>query len=849
MPPLLRSLLRPVAGVAAALSLAAFAPPSAAQAPAAEPPVAAEASVAAPVLNAPVVGATAAAPAVAPQATAQAVAPEDDWIRPEDVADRADLLVRRFESRNTSDSARATVLQIDAAMTRLDQELAAGFEQAKVALTAPTSLLTIQDARRELAGSASSFPKWKEQLDDEARRVFEVLQEAELAHRRWSRTLARSETTAAGEAIVRRVQNTIALVEQARADLLAWRVRVLALNDRLLDRTNAVMATLEKLEAATVSESASVLIPDRAPIWNRDIAAQLAREVPQIPARMRQFARSTSEYIASDARPFALQIAIGLLLAFMLRHLPERSRVRLGGSATLPDSMRLLERPYAIASLLVLALSPSMHPTAPSRVMQILGVVALLPVARLLSLANRRSNVSLYIGLFAMLLLDRASTALASLPAVTLVLFLFQLAVAATVGLEYRRRLEAAKGSPFIISAINVALVGVVFSIFAEAGGWSSLASLVGRGFLVCATVALYVYAITLSLEALLAYALGSPALRTSRFVDRNQAMVQRWASIGLRVLGALYWFKMVVNALGLGDIMGEFLTSALTSGVSVGALSISLGGVLAFVLTIAVAMVTSRVVHEVLEDEVFPRTNLPRGIPNALLTLSTYVIWSLGFVLALAAAGVELSQLAILLGGLGVGIGLGLQDVVKNFAAGITLLLERRLHVGDAVQIPDQNVFGRIIAIGMRASVVRNWNGTEAILPNDDLVSGTVTNWTLSDEAHRIEVAVGVAYGTDPQTIIALLESVARADERFLKTPPPVAFFTGFGESSLDFVVRAWSDEPYETGSARTSELAVAVHAALRDAGVDIPFPQREVNITSVAPGVAEMLRSKDAR
>jgi potassium efflux system protein len=835
MPPLLRSLLRPVAGVAAALSFAALAISSAAQ----EAPAVAVASP---------VAIPATAPAVASQATAPAVASEDDWIPPDDIVDRADLLVRRFESRNTSDRAIATVHQIEAAMARLDGELTAGFEQAKVALTAPTSLLTIQDARRELTGASGSFPKWKDQLDVEARRVSEVLVEMELAQGRWSRTLARSETAAAGEAVVRRVQSTIALIEQARAELLDWRVRVLALNDRLLDRSNAVTATLEKLEAATVSESVNVLVPDRAPIWNRDIAAQIAREVPQIPARMNQFAHSTTEYIAADARPFALQIAIGLLLAFALRHLPERFRSRLAGSATLPDSMRLLERPYAIASLLVLAISPAMHPTAPHRVTQILGLVALLPVARLLSLANRRSNVSLYLGLLAMLLLDRAATALASLPAVTVVLFIFQLVVAAILGLEYRRRLAAAGDSPLVISAINVALAGVVFSIFAEAGGWSSLAALVGRGFLVCATVALYVYAITLALEAMLAYALGSPTLRTSRFVDRNQAMVQRWASIGLRVLGALYWFKLVVNALGLGDIVAEMLGSALTTGVSVGALSISLGGVLAFVLTIFVAMATSRVVHEILEDEVFPRTNLPRGIPNALLTLSSYTIWSLGFLLALAAAGVQISQLAILLGGLGVGIGLGLQDVVKNFAAGITLLLERRLHVGDAVQIPDQNVFGRIVSIGMRASVVRNWNGTEAILPNDDLVSGTVTNWTLSDEVHRVEVKVGVAYGTDPQTIIHLLESVALADGRFLKSPPPVAFFTGFGESSLDFVVRAWSDEPYETGAARTSELAVAVHAALRDAGVDIPFPQREVNVTNVAPAVAELLRSGHA-
>ncbi len=831
---------------AAAALLGVLAGPSAAQPPEAPPPAApatAQPSVASQP-TAPAAASQAVAPAVAPQATAPAVASEEDWIRPEDIADRADLLTRRLESRVTTDSARATVQQIETAMAKLDEELTAAFDQSRSALSESASLMQIQDARRELEGASAQFPAWKKQLDAEARRVADVLLEAEAARARWSRTLARPETAEAGATMVRRVESSLAQVESLKTELTAWRVRVLALTDRLLDRTNAVEGTLEKLESATIAESTSVLVPDQPPIWRRDIASQLSRELPLVPSRVSQFTRTTIEYFAADARPFVLQLVlwIGLLLA--VRRLPERSERRLATAQVSPESLRLLARPYAVATLLVLATSPAMHPTAPQRVMQIFGVLALIPVARVLMLANQRSNVSLYLAIFVLLLLDRFAIALSGLAGVKLLLFLAQLGIAATAGIEYRRRLRAAGGNPWLISALGVALGGILLAILAEAGGWTSLAILLGRGIIVAATVGLYVYAITLSLEALFAYALASPMLRTSRFFDRNQALVQRWMSTGLRVLGVFYWLRMLVNALGIGDVASELAHKVLSAGVSVGELSISLGGVLAFVLTIAVAMATSRLVHEVLEDEVFPRASLPRGIPNALLQLSSYTIWSLGFLLALAAAGVQMGQLAILLGGLGVGIGLGLQDVVKNFAAGITLLLERRLHVGDAVQIPDKNVFGRILAIGMRASVVRNWNGTEAIMPNDDLVAGTVTNWTLTDQTHRVEVTVGVAYGTDPQTVIDLLLSVVRSDDRFLASPPPVALFTGFGESSLDFVVRAWSDEPYETASARTSELGIAVHAALRDAGIDIPFPQREVNVTNVAPEVAELIR-----
>jgi len=459
-------------------------------------------------------------------------------------------------------------------------------------------------------------------------------------------------------------------------------------------------------------------------------------------------------------------------------------------------------------------------------------------------LASERTNLSLYAGLLCLLLVDRLSMALSSLPALTLTIFMVVLSIALSLAFEYRRRLLAAGGPTWLTQLLAVAMAGLSVALVAEIAGWSSLAALLGRGILVSGTGALYVYAATISLEAVFAYVLASPALRSSRFIDRNQSMVQRWASTGLRLVAAIYWLRLLISSLGLRDVAANALEVVLNAGISVGALSISVGGMLAFVVTLVVAMYFSRFVHEILEDEVFPRTHLPRGIPHALMALTNYAIYSLGFVLALAAAGVQLGQLSILLGGLGVGIGLGLQDVVKNFAAGITILLERRVHVGDAVQIPDKNVFGRVLAIGMRASVVRNWNGTEVIMPNDDLVSGSVTNWTLTDASHRLEVQVGVAYGTDPETVINLLLNVAHSAPRLLATPPPAALFTGFGESSLDFVLRAWSDEGYETAAAQTSDLAVAVHHALRDAGINVPFPQRDLHLATVSDAALAALK-----
>ncbi|MFN2376323.1 MAG: mechanosensitive ion channel domain-containing protein [Candidatus Binatia bacterium] len=782
-------------------------------------------------------------------AAADGAAAADDWIRPEDIVDRADSLGGRLEARRVDPATMAAVEEIRAAIQRLDHDLAASLEQARTVLAGRASLGAIQDARRELEGSARSFSGWKETLEVTARRLGENLGDIAAAQKRWERTRDRRETLEAGAVVLRRVETSLASLARSAAELQAWREKVLAVNDRLLDRSTSVEEALDKLEAAAIRESASVIVPDDVPLWQRDFAGQLAKDLPQVAPRFAAYQRSTHAYLLLDARPLLLQALLAVLLMLALRPLPGRARDRLALSRVSPEAARLLARPYAIALLLALIVSPALHPTAPQRVMQVLGLLALFPVARILALANEPANLSLYLGLCVLLVLDRVTTALSALPAVATLLFLVALGVAFILAFEYRRRLRESGGSAWLVRLLTAAMGGLAFAGLAEVAGWASMAALVGRGILVSATGALYVYAATISLEALIAYALASPALRSSRFIDRNQALVQRWAAVGLRLAGFVYWIRLLLGSLGLRSLAGEAFRSLLDAGISVGALSLSIGGVLAFVLTLVVAMMVSRLAHEILEDEVFPRTNLPRGIPHALLTLSRYAIFSLGFLLALAAAGVQLGQLGILLGGLGVGIGLGLQDVVKNFAAGITILLERRVHVGDAVQIPDKNVFGRVLSIGMRASVVRNWNGAEVVMPNDDLVSGTVTNWTLSDRAHRVEVKVGVAYGTDPSRVIDLLLGVARSNDRLLRTPPPTALFTGFGESSLDFVVRAWSDEDYETASAQTSELAVAVHAALREAGIEIPFPQREVNITNVSPQASEALKGGDRR
>jgi small-conductance mechanosensitive channel len=170
-------------------------------------------------------------------------------------------------------------------------------------------------------------------------------------------------------------------------------------------------------------------------------------------------------------------------------------------------------------------------------------------------------------------------------------------------------------------------------------------------------------------------------------------------------------------------------------------------------------------------------------------------------------------------------------------------------VHIGDVVQIPSHQIFGRVLEIGMRASLVRNWDGAEVVVPNGDLVASAVTNWTLSDQLRRIEIPLGVAYGTDPERVVALLIEVGASHADVIDEPPPQALFQGFGESSLDFLLRVWTDAVYDRTLAIRSEMALAIHRALGEAGITIPFPQRDLHLASVSPEARALLGGSEKR
>jgi small-conductance mechanosensitive channel len=246
------------------------------------------------------------------------------------------------------------------------------------------------------------------------------------------------------------------------------------------------------------------------------------------------------------------------------------------------------------------------------------------------------------------------------------------------------------------------------------------------------------------------------------------------------------------------------------------------------------------------LKNVVLSKLPLHRGVPYSISTITYYVLLLLVAVAALSAAGVELNKFTVLTGALGVGLGFGLQNIVNNFVSGLILLLERPIHVGDTVDVG--GLVGIVRRIGARSSTVVTFHGAEVIVPNSNLLSNQVINWTLSSPWRRVDVPVRVAHGTDPEQVIKLIVGVAETYPGVMLERPPMAFFMGFGESALNFELRFWSAHQ-ETWFQLQSDVTVAVAKALRDRGIQIPFPQRDLHLRTVNASVADTMESNGSR
>jgi small-conductance mechanosensitive channel len=268
----------------------------------------------------------------------------------------------------------------------------------------------------------------------------------------------------------------------------------------------------------------------------------------------------------------------------------------------------------------------------------------------------------------------------------------------------------------------------------------------------------------------------------------------------------------------------------------SLGSATFTWGNIFLFFFVIWVSIYISNWIRIILEEDILDRMGLSKGLPNTIALLVKYTLVTAGFFIAVSIAGLELSKLTIILGAFSVGIGFGLQNIFNNLVSGLILLLERPLKIGDTIEVG--SLIGTVKSIGIRASNIETYDGAEIIVPNGNLISNQVINWTLSNKRRRIEILAGVAYGSDPDRVQQIFMKILEEHPEVVDEPNPSVLFNNLGDSALEFRLLFWTAHFDEWVRIR-SEIIFLIYKRLKEEGIQIPFPQRDLHIRSVDPGI----------
>ncbi|HDS15724.1 MAG TPA: mechanosensitive ion channel [Proteobacteria bacterium] len=277
----------------------------------------------------------------------------------------------------------------------------------------------------------------------------------------------------------------------------------------------------------------------------------------------------------------------------------------------------------------------------------------------------------------------------------------------------------------------------------------------------------------------------------------------------------------------------------------SFGTSTIDLLTILKIVFLFFFGIVSLRLLRRKIAKLLEKKAAMSIGAVNSITTLGYYASLLIGSIIILSSAGLDLSQLSLILGALGVGIGFGLQTITNNFISGIILLSEQSVKVGDLITLTD-GLVGEVKNVSIRSTIIRTIEGEDIILPNSDLISNRVNTWTYSDDWRRLNIPFGVSYDADPDEVVRLAEAAARevaiTREDFMH--PLRIFFEGFGDSSLDFSIRVWCRMTnLKAPTGLKTDYYLALFRKFREAGISIPYPQQDLHLKTVSPEVLKQL------
>jgi len=766
------------------------------------------------------------------------------------IADRAEQLDRLLEEINNQLIPKSILLESGRKAAAEAAEMRRRSLQSRELLAGDPTSLDLEDEYRYWRSRGFEYTEERKLLTRRAGKLQEQVQTLEDQQREWAATWVQFLKTPGIETTVERMKQQLDKIQAVKSQVQEQLNVVVSVQNQVSQQDQQISDILLRVRQARERERGHLFEMDGRPLWEgydsqaseQEVGSSLRRSV------VRSF-KSATAFLGSHI-PATFIVAtfyfLSLLGVFNLRRYARRAV-----PPEVPaEALQVFARPYSVGILVVLLIAPigtgqkfSLMPIAVAFIFYLLHVV---PVLRLLTLLIE-SRLRIFLYVLAIFYVLCGVYMLVQLPKFFRREVYTLLIVAALLSFGWLAR--NAKINPSLKQdrkvrtrsiAILAGLVILGASLLANVVGFVSLGQVLGLSVLVGTFVAAAFLCVVRVSTLILSTVLHTNWARS--MLEARTDAVERWGCRALSIAALLLWLRAMLRLLAVYEGVVGALSGLIHQPIGFGGMYFTVGGALTVVFILVFGYALANGSTLILKKFVLPKLSLNRGVPYAISTITYYVLLLLVVGAALSAAGVQLNKFTVLTGALGVGLGFGLQNVVNNFVSGLILLFERPIHVGDTVDVG--GLVGEVRRIGTRSSTIVTFQGAEVIVPNSNLISNQVINWTLSSQWRRVDIPIGVAYGTDPERVIKLLVGVAESHPRVLLVRPPMAFFLGFGESALKFELRFWAAQQ-DTWFQLQSDVTVAVAKALREAGIEIPFPQRDLHIRRVDSVAAKAVRT----
>ena len=760
-------------------------------------------------------------PASAAPAAANAPAP----VAVAEAAGEADVVSANLKAQQARLADDEAAERIAAALPTFARDVDNRLRESSRILARRPSLDLLRTVEAGLLRIQRQASAWADELTASIGAGDRIAEQLDALDQTWQATLAAAREQTAPPEITRRIETLLGEIKQTGGAVDTQRSRVLRLQSKVALERNRVDSALTGIRTRRDQLLARIFEQDSPPIWEAALITQARAGVAEIASSLETQFETLRLYVNSEAARFMAHGVLLIALTAALWALRRTARARPAGQAGMRETALALATPWATALVISIFAARGLYPDAPRILWALLGAVALIPTVLILRRLIAPALVSVLYAVVCFYAADQARAVLGAVAGVPRLLFLVEMIGGALfLWWFFARRLpqvDAPGAGRFGQSVRWVAWVALAFFIVtavANALGYATLSNLLGNAFLSGTVYGLILFTLVMIAEALVALALASRPLMLLGMVREHAAVLYRRVAFLLRWVAGALWLVFMLDRLAIRDRVFGAVETALTAQATWGAISLSLGDVLAFIVTVWAAFALSRFVNFALEEDVYPRVHLNRGLPYAISKTLHYCIVLVGFFVAVAALGIDMTKFTILAGAFTVGVGFGLQNIFNNFVSGLILLFERPVQVGDMVQM--DNAAGIVERIGIRASVVRTTAGSEIIVPNGKLISERLINWTFTSRQRGIEIPIALAHGADPVVVIALFNGVAAAHPDVTPQPAPQTLLVRLGPDYLGFELRAWTTRIEEWLTIR-SDISVAIGAALKERGI----------------------------